>query len=95
MTQNLESLVLGVFDWLERVEKFQKLLSLAMEQLEDSNDNEKSELVGILLERYMVGVEPCFDEINVLKNSVFKHLSVGSFKTELSECLPLVTNGSK
>ena len=95
MTQNVECLVLGILDWLERVEKFQKLLCLAMEQLDDSNSDEKSELVEILLERYMVGVEPCFDEINVLKNNLFKHLSVGSLKVELSESVPLVTNGSK
>ncbi len=97
MTQNVESLVLDVFDWLERVERFQKLLLLAMEQLDNSNGIETNQFVEILLERYMVGVEPCFDEISVLKSTLLNHLSVdslGSFKTDVSESSMILGNSS-
>lgn len=74
MTQNLESLVLDLFCWLERVERFQKLLVLASEQFNESVDD-NSQIAEILLDRYIVGVEPCFDEISVLRSTVLKCIS--------------------
>ena len=74
MTQNVESLVLDLLGWLERVERFQKLLVLASEQFNESIDD-NSQISEILLDRYIVGVEPCFDEISVLRNTILKCIS--------------------
>ena len=74
MAQNLEPLVLDLFDWLERVEKFQHLLFLVSEQFDESS-GDKSQIIELLLDRYIVGVEPCFDEISVLKGRVLSEFS--------------------
>ncbi len=95
MTQNVESLVLDVFDWLEKVERLQKLLSLAIEQFDDSSNNEGCQIAEVLLERYVVGVEPCFDEISVLKSTILKHLSADSLTSEVRESLGLLNGGSR